>query len=210
MKLINKSLKKKFLVLLFIILNFHSNIQADDIRDFQIEGMSVGGILLDYASNIGISIDYLKKEKFAYYPKSKKYVGISITDKGNYKVYDSVQFHIDPNDYKIYSLSGKIHNLFENNKEKCYNKMETVLDEVYTIFSNSEIVKGKEKAHIADKTGKSLTKSYYLKLENGFVKISCSDWSENFKDSNNRLLRDSLTISVTSKILYEWLSNEAY
>ena len=41
MKLINKSLKKKFLVLLFIILNFHSNIQADDIRDFQLEEISL-------------------------------------------------------------------------------------------------------------------------------------------------------------------------
>ena len=42
--------------------------QADDIRDFQIEGMSIGDSLLDYYSKKEI-----KKFLKTYYPKSKKF-----------------------------------------------------------------------------------------------------------------------------------------
>ena len=39
-----------FIVALFIIFSLQSWTKADDIRDFQIEGMSIGDSLLDYFS----------------------------------------------------------------------------------------------------------------------------------------------------------------
>ena len=39
---------KKFLATLILILTLQTSSWADDIRDFQIEGMSVGDSLLDY------------------------------------------------------------------------------------------------------------------------------------------------------------------
>ena len=41
---------KKFLAILILILTFQTPTQADDIQDFQIEGMSIGDSLLDYFS----------------------------------------------------------------------------------------------------------------------------------------------------------------
>ena len=205
-----KRLLSYLLLVLVLTFNLQSWTKADDIRHLEIEGMSIGDSLLDYANTIGFSIEEIKKMKFAYYPKSKKFVGLSIPDQGNYKVYESVQFHIDPNDYKIYSISGKIKKPFENNKAKCYNKMDLVFNELNDSFSNLEIKKGKEKAHVADNTGKSLSKVYNLKLENGSIRITCTDWSGDFKDSNGRILKDNFKISIVSELLSDWIKNEAY
>ena len=49
MKHTNKFIKK-LLGILFLSLFFTTPLKADDIRDFQIEGMSIGDSLLDYFS----------------------------------------------------------------------------------------------------------------------------------------------------------------
>ena len=205
-----KSLLSYLLLVLVLTFNLQSWTKADDIRHFEIEGMSIGDSLLDYENTIGVSIEEIKKMKFAYYPKSKKFVGLSIRDHGNYKKYESVQFHIDPNDYKIYSISGKIKKPFENNKAKCYDQMDLVFNKINDSFSNAEIKKGKEKAHTADNTGKSLVKTYNFKLANGSIRITCTDWSGDFKDSNGRILKDNFKISIASELLLDWIKNEAY
>ena len=99
---------------------------------------------------------------------------------------------------------------FENNKAKCYDQMDLVFNEINDSFSNAEIKKGKEKAHAADNTGKSLVKTYNLKLANGSIRITCTDWSGDFKDSNGRILKDNFKITIASELLLDWLKNEAY
>ncbi|MDA0968404.1 MAG: hypothetical protein O2935_03585, partial [Proteobacteria bacterium] len=42
---------KRLLLILIIIFSLQSLIKADDIKDFQIEGMSIGDSLLDYVNN---------------------------------------------------------------------------------------------------------------------------------------------------------------
>ena len=49
-KLINKLVMRVFIIVLFLIFNLQSWTKADDIRDFQIEGMSAGDSLLNYFS----------------------------------------------------------------------------------------------------------------------------------------------------------------
>ena len=41
---------RKFIIFLILIISFLSWAKADDIRDFQIEGISIGDSLLDYFS----------------------------------------------------------------------------------------------------------------------------------------------------------------
>ena len=50
---------KVFLILLILIFNFQSFLKADDIKDFQIEGMSIGDSLLEYKLEMK---SYLQKE----------------------------------------------------------------------------------------------------------------------------------------------------
>ena len=57
---------KKFIVILFLILTCQFTSQADDIRDFQIEGMSVGESLLDYISEKEIKKKMRAKNAFFF------------------------------------------------------------------------------------------------------------------------------------------------
>ena len=60
--------------------------QADDIKDFQIEGMSIGDNLLDFYNKNKIAIH----EKNYY--TNKKYIPVWIRD-SKFSDYDGVQFH---------------------------------------------------------------------------------------------------------------------
>ena len=67
--------------------------QADDIRDFQIEGMSVGDSLLDYFNEEKIR-DNIFKTSY----KSKKYTKIEFFDSTNTsKIYHGLQFFVKKN-----------------------------------------------------------------------------------------------------------------
>ena len=50
------------------------------INDFQIEGMSIGENLIKHAETIGVSVNEIKSYNL-FYPKSKKYAGISLKTK---------------------------------------------------------------------------------------------------------------------------------
>ena len=60
-------MKKKFIIILLLIFCFQSLIKAEDIRDFEIEGISIGDSLLLYENKANI-----EKDKDQDY-KSKKY-----------------------------------------------------------------------------------------------------------------------------------------
>ena len=195
---------KRLLLTIILTFSFQTLAKADDIRDFQIEGMSIGDNLLDHANTIGITVKDIKSYKLKFFPKSKKFAGISFKDKGNFKTFEAVQFTIDPKNYKIYDIGGKIRKPFKNNLSACYKKMDTIFDEIKPLFPNAKIKIGDEKKHQYDKTGKSLTKTYYLKLNTGDITVRCTDWSNNIK------IRDSLIVSIRFKEFSNWVNNEAY
>ena len=82
-----------FIAVLVLIFSLQSWTKADDIRDFEIEGMSIGDSLLDYFSESKI-----KNLPRDYYPGSKKYEMIEV--QGQYKDYDVVAFHVKDKDKK--------------------------------------------------------------------------------------------------------------
>ena len=194
----------RLLLIIILTFSFQSLTKADDISDFQIEGMSIGDNLLDHANTIGITVKDIKSYKLKFFPKSKKFAGISFKDKGNFEIFEAVQFTIDPKNYKIYDIGGKIRKPFKNNLSECYKKMDTILDEIKPLFPNAKIKIGNEKKHRFDKTGKSLTKTYFLKLDRGDIKVRCTDWSKNIK------IPDALIVSISYKEFSNWLNNEAY
>ena len=51
---------KKLLLIFVLLFSFQSLTKADDIRDFEIEGMSIGDSLLDYFSEEEIKYDKTK------------------------------------------------------------------------------------------------------------------------------------------------------
>mgnify|MGYP000034597114 CR=1 FL=1 len=100
----------KIFITLFVLF-FSSSLSAEDISDFQIEGinifefkgMSIGDSLLDYFSEEEIN------QNKSFYPDSKRF--FRLTRKiANMELYDTTQFHVKSNDknYTIYSISGLI------------------------------------------------------------------------------------------------------
>ena len=77
---------KKLLGIVVLSLFLITPSQADDIKDYQIEGMSIGDSLLDYYSKDEIE----KKPKYIY--ENKKFIGVEL-DLKNSKEYEAIQFH---------------------------------------------------------------------------------------------------------------------
>ena len=190
---------KKLLGIVVLGLLLSLSAKADDIRDFEIEGVSIGNSLLDqYNKNV---LDNIKKY---YYPNSKKIVGLySEVFNKNLNNYDAIQFSVTPEDYKIEAIAGMNYE-FQNKQEECYRKMEKIFGEILSLFPNSKTIKDKESPHDADSSGKSVGKVYKINLDNGVIRVACTDWAENIPR------RDSLKISIHTTKHINWINNEAY
>ena len=137
---------KKLLAILVLIFTLQTPSLADDIRDFQIEGMSIGDSLLDYFTEKEI-----KKGQYRLF-KSKKYITTQLP--GNFEMYDVAEaaFKNKDKDYKIVSLAGGIY--FLENFNSCLKKKDEIVGEIKLLFDEG-IVKTDEGIHLADKIGKS-------------------------------------------------------
>ena len=123
-------MKMKFLTILFLILSLQSLTKADDIRDFQIVGISIGDSLIDYFDK-----SYIKKAKrydstnTAW--KVDKMFELRTKKKGSYT---EIMFGLKKNDrkYTIYSISGLVK--MENNIKECYQKQKEIAEELMNYF----------------------------------------------------------------------------
>ena len=196
---------KKLLGILVLGLFLITPSQADDIRDFQIEGMSIGDSALDYFTNKDIKKAI--KEKLTY-PNSQKFSMLTFYLHKNLKIYDSVQINHLTKDKKliIYGISGI--NYFENSINECKKDKKIIVNELSEIFKNSEKVNQKRK-HEYDKSGKSFIHQTLFDLISGDqIRVECYDWSKKMTKKNELL--DQLVVSILHKDFSIFLKNEAY
>ena len=191
----------KILTIVFLIFSFHNIVKADDIRDFQIEGVSIGDSLLNYLSKELIENE--KNSDTAY--KDNEYSRIWYDGKGKFKTYDYLQIHLKTNDakYIIQSLEGKI--IYKDNIKDCYNQKNIIYNELKELFPTAK-VKNIKKKHTADTSGKSLTDSTYLILPNnkGNFGVACYDYSKEFGKTDN------LKVFIDTAEFLKWLNTKAY
>ena len=193
---------KKLLGILVLVLILITPSQADDIRDLQIEGMSIGDSLLEYYSEKIIN----KKKQFPY--PNKKYFTLTIRNDPNFKTYNEVQFTILKGDkkYIIESVNGMQN---YKNIEECFAKQDKVAQEISNVFSETKYRKAQLRNHRGDETGNSkILNIFFEPKEGGGVKIGCTDWSE--KLELEKKYTDDLSISIASEKLIYWFRNEAY
>ena len=195
---------KKLSTYLFLLLfSFQTSSWADDIRDFQIEGMSIGDSLLDYFS--AEIIEEKKKEKINF-PKSKKFYRIVF--KSNEVTYDFIGVYLKKNDsnYIIYSLEG----LKYMDYLPCKNKKKTVKNELNNIFEDKYKIETREEPHTFDKSKKSIVDITEFVGENNYLvaRIICTDWSK--KMGKKHSFYDLLSIYLNSKEFSDFIIYEAY
>jgi len=87
---------KKILAILILILTFQIPSQASDIRDFQIERMSLGDSLLDHFSETKL-VGAITISSF----KNKKYKIIKLEKLRKIELYDTLTLWVKDNDKNI-------------------------------------------------------------------------------------------------------------
>ena len=173
--------------------------QADDIRDFQIEGMSIGDSLLDRYSKNEINN---KKRKYHY--ATKDYYQLLIDE--NIENFDAVTVHLKENDnnFIIKNIEGVI--VFKDrNKKKCENKMKEIaksIEEDLNLKGRND--EGKLKW---DKTGKSDFKSINFNIyqaNHSGIFIICQYWHQSTPFSH------VLKTGINSEEFTIYLKTKAY
>ena len=190
---------KKFLTIFILSLYFAIPSQAEDIKDFEIDGMSVNVSLLEYFDK-----NYIKKNKtfFEQAKGNKEYAKLEL---GKSSIYENLEITFkDDQKFKIVAVEGFI--FYKNNIKSCLSRREKVIKELSEMFKNkTQWDFGKEK-HFIDNN--SYTYNYIIgfgskaELSTPFydaIAIACYDWS------NKLPYFDSFRLSIRTKELNQWL-----
>ena len=118
---------KRLLLIFILTFSFQTLVKADDIKDFEIEGMSIGDSLLSYM-NKNLIANAMNNKDIAYYYEDD-FVSISTWDiRNNFKTYDDVGvvLKIGDSQHKIFALEGTLYMDESSNIQKCYNKQNEI------------------------------------------------------------------------------------
>ena len=188
---------KKILTILILIFTLQNSSQADDIRDIQIDGMSIGDSALDYFKE-----NKIKSKEKTTYPGDDKFYSVQFSSK--YDTYEFVGFHLKKNDNRfiIYEIVGRTEMEFN----KCLEKKRIAIKEIKGILTKASV--NNYKSDYRKKYGKSFSEVTDLKIDNGEIRIYCDNWEEKYTEMNG--WDDSFNISASSKEFLSWINNEAY
>ena len=197
---------RAFILFLVLIFCFQPLTKADDIREFEIEGMSIGDSLLEYMKENKI-IEEINNDSISYYYKND-YVSISTWSiRNNFKIYDDVGviLKIDDSKYKIYALEGTLYMKKKSNIEECYEKQNDITTDIKNSFDlNLEpemyfIPKKKLKSHNIS------TKVIDFELNSGgVIRTICFEIKPGVRKYNDRNL---LYVVVNSPIFWKYLNS---
>ena len=193
---------KRFLLILILTFSFQTLSKADDISDFEIEGISIGDSLLDHATIQEIKI----AEKNSTYYKDNRYAVIFLSKSST--IYELIQVTYNPNDksYTLEAVEGL--NDYPNDMEACNQSRSIIIKDIVNLVKDYDIVED-EGEHEGDTFGKSNTFSTWIYPKNGgYISITCTDYSEEAKKEKGWI--DQLSVVVGSEKLRQFLMNEAY
>ena len=193
---------KRFLSVLILIFSIQSCANADDISEFQIEGISIGDSALRFYSESeiinNIQFDYYNDDLFyqtEVKAQSKKFDGITL---------------IFLSEDKNYIIKGVGAFKFIDIKE-CLKERNTLKQEMDDVWPNT-LSEEYSETHPADITGNSkfhhiLYRLYDNNVIVGNAVIECADWSKELKKSKG--WTDNLSLRITLEEFEEWLRTTA-
>ena len=192
---------KKLLLIIILTISFQSLANADDIRDFEIEGLSIGQSLLNFMSKDEIVND------ITYIYKNEKYGTIFFN---NPLLYDNVQITIRTDDKKfiIHGISAILY--YDDKYSECLLKKETLTNELKNLINPETKTQSKDniKRNLRyDPSGRSIWSYFAFYFDNGeAAQVFCTDWIEELTIEKN--WRDNLKMALYSKDFAEYLKNQ--
>ena len=188
--------------IIIIIITFFINLQswtkADDIRDFEIEGISLGDSALKFFSENEIK----KNIKDWYQDKTYTYSAIV---KNNFELYDKIGFFYKTNDdnYKIVSLSAYL--WCKESITDCLNNQKKVKEDFSIIFkdlSQKDNVFNYPPSSDAGTKSKAIQTIFFFNNGDQVV-IETKDWSKDSKYTDN------FSINLDTKDFVMWLTDNS-
>ena len=109
-------------LMLLIFFSFSVPTYADDVRDFEIEGISIGDSLLDHFSKNEIKNFIIT----TYHKNTDEYIMLTGGEDKSQE-YENLSFHVKKNDnqFIVHSISGSF--FYKKNFDKCLNKKKRLL-----------------------------------------------------------------------------------
>ncbi len=204
---------KKYILILILFIFSQSLTKADDIKDFEIEGMSIGDSLLSFFNENLIKEEMNSDSVFIY--KDNKFIDIGIGQtkayplNKNLKVYETVGVTLKPNDksYEIYAIDGRIACEKIN---VCLQKKKDITLDLISFFGKNATSEDNNSPHEFDKTGdsKSYWTTFKFKSHRSVVRVIVTDWSDEITINNG--FEDNLKVEIISSDLYDFLSTGIY
>ena len=189
------SINMKIILAIFVL--FSSSVFAEDIADFEIEGMSIGDSLLDFytKAEIETAANYDDLPSDMKFRITEIYLNSSVSD-----LYNAYQFYHIPDDKKfiIYGIRGIID--CSNNKD-CDEIYNSVKNDLSIVFKDSKEIGPYTKKHPDDKSGKSKYTTIGYKLSNGTVNAAFLNWSNEVEYS------DHVSVAISSNEVRDWLDS---
>lgn len=192
----------KVLITLYVLF-FSTSMFAEDMSDFQIEGISIGDSLLNYMSEKEIEKE-IEKNKYMYEYFEVELFGEVYLSSNSFQTYEYLSFFVKLNDekYIIYSVRGIIS--YNEDFDECYKKQNSVIKELSSMFNTSSKFSDFSK-HSIDPSGKSTVKSIGFNLNSGGrVLTECTKFEKKLKLKNN--WGDSFAVMLDSKDVIDWMS----
>ena len=187
----------RLIIILILTLSFQSLVKAEDISDFEIEGMSINKSVLDY-----ISVNEVLDNTIPYFETKREYYITGIVS--NLKLYDQVEIYLKSNDNK-YIIKTIIAGLFIDDLDQCLKQKKKIVNDLDKIFLNIKKISGSKK-HESDPTGKSIhyIDQYNLGYPN-HIRVECTQFSDDMINSGKA--QNSLNVVVMTKEINDWIAS---
>ena len=187
---------KKLLLIIILLFIPQTWTMADDIKDFQIEGMSIGDSALEF-----MSLDEIRQNTMQYFDGNREYFITSFFK--NLETYDQVELYIKSDDNK-FIIQTILAGIFIEDLNECLKMKKDVANSLDKVFPNVKRQSGTKK-HEADKTGKSLQHidQYVLKLRT-HIRAECTQFSNEM--INNGMGNNSLNVIAMTSSIHEWIA----
>ena len=196
-----KFMKKLPLYIFFILMLCNVGF-ADDIKNFEIEGMRVGESALNYFTKEEIENGRQPQQ----YPGSDRYIISNIFEHKDFEKFVQIQINYlkDDTEYRMGGILGS--SPYDDIKLCLKDKdvMENKMDKFFDVPAKQTATQDKH----YDQTGNSKTHITQYSLKNGLVLIACDDWST--KMTNEENLRDIISVNLIGEDFKNFLQTEAY
>ncbi len=184
-----------FILILVLIFSLQSWTNADDVRDFEIEGVSLGDSLLDFFSE-----EEINENKYFLF-KNKRW-GAFLNISSSYENYEALQIFFDNKDnrYTIHRIDGLI--AYPKKIDDCNKKKDSIVSSISSLL---ETIKKRDKneKHNLDKSGKSFVYQTIFDFPSGDTfAVECYDWEGELENQ----YMDKLVVAISSKEILDFVN----